>query len=149
MNLLVGITESAGAHLIWFLERFYPIERADPENADLQNLINRELARVPPGSDHLIFTPWLMGERCPVTTTTTRGTVFNVSMEHSRAHFLRALLEGIAFNLRWILDLYETDFGFHAQTLRALSGGATTAASGSLIAPGRLVAGPPSVILQS
>ncbi len=125
MNLLVGITESAGSHLIWFLERFYPIERADPENADLQNLINRELARVPPGSDHLIFTPWLMGERCPVTTTTTRGTVFNVSMEHSRAHFLRALLEGIAFNLRWILDLYETDFGFRTQTLRALGGGAT------------------------
>jgi xylulokinase len=125
MNLVVGITESAGAHLSWFLEQFYPVERADPENSNLQALINRELAKVPPGSDHLIFTPWLMGERCPVTTTTTRGTIFNVSLEHSRAHFLRALLEGIAFNLRWILDLFGQDFGFPAVPLRALGGGAT------------------------
>ena len=124
MNLLVGITESAGAHLTWFLERFYPLERADPGNADVQTMINRELAQVPPGSDHLIFTPWLMGERCPVTTTTTRGTLFNVSLEHSRAHFLRALLEGVAFNLRWILDLFGTDFGFRPGVLRVLGGGA-------------------------
>ena len=125
MNLLVGITESAGAHLSWFLDRFYPVERADPANADIQRLINQEIAQVPPGSDHLIFTPWLMGERCPVTTTTTRGTVFNVGLEHSRAHFLRALLEGIGFNLRWILDQFSADFGFHPASLRATGGGGT------------------------
>jgi xylulokinase len=124
MNLVVGVTESAGANLNWFLDRFYPTERADPANADPQGLINRELDRVPPGSAHLIFTPWLMGERCPVTSTTARGTVFNVGLEHSRAHFLRALLEGIGYNLRWILDQFGGDFGFRPATLRATGGGA-------------------------
>jgi xylulokinase len=125
MNLVVGITESAGAHLAWFLDRFYPTERADPAQADIQQLINREIARVPPGSDHLVFTPWLMGERCPVTTTTTRATVFNVGLEHSRAHFLRALLEGIGYNLRWTLDQFQRDYGLTAPRLRATGGGAT------------------------
>ncbi len=124
MHLVVGITESAGAHLNWFLDRFYPAERAIPANADPQRLINEEIARVPPGSDHLVFTPWLMGERCPMTTTTARGTVFNVGFEHSRAHFLRALLEGIGFNLRWILDQFGSDFGFQPAILRATGGGA-------------------------
>jgi len=46
-------------------------------------------------------------------------------LEHSRAHFLRALLEGIGFNLRWILDQFSADFGFHPASLRATGGGAT------------------------
>lgn len=125
MNLVVGVTESAGAHLGWFLDRFYPVERVDPATAGIQQLINREFALVPPGSDRLVFTPWLMGERCPVTTTTTRGTVFNIGPEHSRAHFLRALLEGIGLNLRWILEQFDSDFGFRPTTLRATGGGAT------------------------
>ena len=79
---------------------------------------------MPPGSDHLLFTPWLMGERCP-STTTARGTVFNIGLEHSRAHFLRALLEGIGYNLRWTLEQFRADFGLTAATLRATGGGAT------------------------
>ncbi len=125
MNLVVGITESAGAHLSWFLDQFYPVERADPAHADIQGLINQEIARVPPGADHLVFTPWLQGERCPVSSTTVRGTVFNLGLEHTRAHFLRALLEGIAFNLRWTLDQFRSDFGFRPIELRAAGGGAT------------------------
>ena len=125
MNLVVGITESAGSNVSWFLDRFYPVERADPATAGIQQLINQELAKVPPGSDHLLFTPWLMGERCPVTTTTARGTIFNIGLEHSRAHVLRALLEGIGLNLRWTLEQFGADFGFPAATLRATGGGAT------------------------
>ncbi len=125
MNLVAGVTESAGSNLSWFLDRFYPVERTDPATAAIQQLINQELAKVPPGSDHLIFTPWLMGERGPITTTTTRGTVFNIGLEHSRGHFLRALLEGIGFNLRWTLEQFRADLGFPAATLRATGGGAT------------------------
>lgn len=128
MNLLVGITESAGSHLAWFLDQFYAdaLARAtttgDP--AAIQNLIDQEVARVPPGSDHLVFTPWLLGERCPVSTTTERGTIFNLGFEHTRAHFLRALLEGIAYNLRWILDQFRTDFDLAPNGLRIVGGGA-------------------------
>lgn len=123
MNFVVGITESAGAHLDWFLGQFYAAEKAAAGEAGLYELVNREIARIPAGSDHLVFTPWLQGERCPVSTTTTRGTLFNLGLEHTRAHVLRALLEGIAFNLRWTLDQFGADYGFRPERLRAIGGG--------------------------
>lgn len=123
--LVVGITESAGTHLEWFLERFYSTEAPAREGPAFQAFIDAELARVPPGSDHLIFTPWLQGERCPVSTTTDRGTLFNLGLEHTRAHLLRALLEGIAYNLRWILEQFRGDFGFAPPELRVVGGGAS------------------------
>ena len=76
MNLLVGITESAGSNLDWMIEKFYKFEKNDPAIGNIYSFIDQETEGIPPGSDHLIFTPWLLGERCPVSTTTTRGTVY-------------------------------------------------------------------------
>jgi xylulokinase len=122
-NLLVGITESAGSNLDWMIEKFYKLEKNDPAIQDIYSFIDKETAGIPPGSDHLIFTPWLLGERCPVSTTTTRGTVFNLGPEHTRGHFVKALLEGVAFNLRWIFENYRRDFGLHPEKIRAIGGG--------------------------
>ena len=123
MNLVVGITESAGSNLDWMIEKFYRFEKDDPAIEDIYAFIDKETAGIPPGSDHLIFTPWLLGERCPVATTTTRGTVFNLGLEHSRGHVVKALLEGVAFNLRWIFENYRRDFGFNPPAIRAIGGG--------------------------
>jgi xylulokinase len=122
-NLLVGITESAGSNVDWLIDNFYKLEKADPKIENIYNFLNSETEGIPDGSDHLIFTPWLLGERCPVSTTTTRGTIFNLSLEHHRGHIVKALLEGIGYNLRWILENYERDFGFRVNTLRAIGGG--------------------------
>jgi xylulokinase len=123
MNLLVGITESAGSNLEWLIEKFYKYEKSDPKVQNIYDFINEETKGIPPGSDHLIFTPWLLGERCPVSTTTTRGTIFNIGLEHTRGHFVNALLEGIAYNLRWIFENYQRDFGFVPDKIRAIGGG--------------------------
>jgi xylulokinase len=123
MNLLVGITESAGSNLEWIIEKFYQYEKNDPAIANIYEFINKETEGIPAGSDHLIFTPWLLGERCPVSTTTTRGTVFNLGLEHSRGHIVNALLEGIAYNLRWILENIKRDFGFNPSKIRVIGGG--------------------------
>jgi len=122
-NLLVGITESAGANLDWMIEKFYKLEKNDPAISNIYTFIDKETAGIPPGSDHLIFTPWLLGERCPVSTTTTRGTVFNLGQEHTRGHFVKALLEGVGYNLRWIFENYRRDFGFDPEVIRAIGGG--------------------------
>lgn len=122
-NLLVGITESAGANLDWMIEKFYKLEKNDPAISNIYTFIDGETEGIPAGSDHLIFTPWLLGERCPVSTTTTRGTVFNLGQEHTRGHFVKALLEGVAFNLRWIFENYRRDFGFEPEIIRAIGGG--------------------------
>jgi len=123
MNLLVGITESAGSNLDWLIEKFYKYEKNDPAIKDIFPFIDRETEGVPPGSDHLIFTPWLLGERCPVSSTTTRGTLFNVGLEHTRGHFVKALLEGVGYNLKWIFENYKRDFGFQPEKIRAIGGG--------------------------
>ena len=123
MNLLVGITESAGSNLEWIIEKFYKYEKGNPEVKNIYDFINKETQGIPAGSDHLIFTPWLLGERCPVSTTATRGTVFNLGPEHTRGHFVNALLEGIGFNLRWIMENLKKDFGYHPEKIRAIGGG--------------------------
>ncbi len=123
MNLLVGITESAGSNLEWMIEKFYKFENNDPAVENIYDFINHETFGIPAGSDNLLFTPWLLGERCPVSTTTTRGTIFNLGPEHTRGHFVNALLEGIGFNLRWILENVKRDFGFNPIKLRAIGGG--------------------------
>ena len=126
-NLVVGVTESAGANLEWLIERFYHQEKNQLDNKRIYELLDKEASEVRPGSDHLIFSPWLLGERCPVSTTTTRGTIYNLSLEHKRGHFVRALSEGIAYNLRWIIENYQKDFGFKIPTLRITGGGSQNA----------------------
>lgn len=122
-NLVVGITESAGANLEWVIERFYSMEKEHIKDGSIYDIMDQEANEVAPGSNHLIFTPWLLGERCPVSTTTTRGTIYNLSLEHKRGHFVRALAEGIAYNLRWIIENYEKDFSFKIPSLRITGGG--------------------------
>ena len=89
-------------------------------HADMDKVIET----IPPGSDHLLCTPWMLGERCPVSSTTTRATLFNIGPEHTREHLMRAVYEGIGYNLRWILENFEKDYGFHCRQFRIIGGGA-------------------------
>lgn len=122
-NLVVGITESAGANLEWLIERFYSEEKKTLGLSSIYEQLDKEAYEVAAGSERLIFTPWMLGERCPVSTTTTRGTIYNLSLEHKRGHFVRALSEGIAYNLRWIIENYQRDFDFKLPSLRITGGG--------------------------
>lgn len=124
MNIVVGVTEAAGSCIKWIADEFYSHEQKDPGIPDIYALMDEHVKKVPPGSDHLICTPWMLGERCPVSTTTTRATLFNISHTHTREHLMRAVYEGVAYNLRWILENYEKDFGFNMPALKLIGGGA-------------------------
>ena len=123
MNLIAGITESAGANIQWIQEQFFSEEKKEYGDKIFDHM-DEAIRKIPPGSDHLICTPWMLGERCPVSSTTTRATLFNISMEHTREHLMRAVYEGIAYNLRWILENYEADYGFACDNFRIIGGGA-------------------------
>lgn len=122
-NLMIGVTETAGNNVEWLIDKFYKKELEEVGKEGIYSILTEEAEKIPAGSDHLIFTPWFLGERCPVSTTTTRGTIFNLGMEHSRGHFIRALFEGIGFNLRWIIENYEKDFRFDIPEFRFIGGG--------------------------
>lgn len=123
LNLMIGVTETAGNNVEWLINKFYKKELDEVGKEGIYKILNEEAEKVPVGSDYLIFTPWFLGERCPVSSTTTRGTIFNLGMEHSRGHFIRALFEGIGFNLRWIIENYVKDFKFNISEFRFIGGG--------------------------
>jgi len=123
MNLVVGITESAGANTEWLLSTFFSQEKQTMSASRLFELLENEVKQTNAGADYLIMTPWFLGERCPVSTTTTRSTIFNLSHQHTRAHIVRAHFEGIAYNLRWSLHNLKKDFGFDIKELKITGGG--------------------------
>ena len=123
MNLIAGITESAGANIQWLQEQFFASEK-EKYGDEIFSYMDEVIKKIPPGSDHLVCTPWMLGERCPVSSTTTRATLFNISMVHTREHLMRAVYEGIGYNLRWILENYQEDYGFSCDNFRIIGGGA-------------------------
>lgn len=120
--LIAGITESAGANIQWAIDQFFAEEKAREEN--IFEYINALVEKIPAGSEHLVVTPWMLGERCPVSSTTTRSTFFNMSMNHTKGHIMRAMYEGIAYNLRWVIENYRHDYGFDCKEIRVIGGGA-------------------------
>ena len=123
MNLIAGITESAGANIQWLCDEFFAKEKEE-YGEGIFKYMDSVIKTIPPGSDHLVCTPWMLGERCPVSSTTTRATLFNINMVHTREHLMRAVYEGIGYNLRWILENYHNDYGFSCDNFRIIGGGA-------------------------
>jgi len=119
--LLVAETETAGACRDWSANCLLSGTHAEK---DLAALLDQEVESVTPGAEGLIFTPWLCGERSPVADVAVRSSFINLTIHHQRAHLLRAVYEGVAYNLRWIIEVLDTIFGFPLQTLRIVGGGA-------------------------
>ena len=122
--LLFSEMETAGACLKWIADEFYQAEQADPNVVNVYALMDQKVETIPPGADFLVCTPWMYGERSPVSDTWVRSTFFNLSADHTREHLLRAVYEGVAYNLRWMIEIVEKHFGFPLPVLRVIGGGA-------------------------
>jgi xylulokinase len=92
--------------------------------ANAYHLFDEIAARTPAGSDKLIFTPWLYGERTPVDDHTVRGGFFNQSLQTNREHMIRAVFEGVAFNSRWLLKYAEQFIKRRMDAINMIGGGA-------------------------
>lgn len=125
MYIMIGESETAGACLEWFADQFATPEERERcgGGGDIFQILDEVVDGVEVGSGRLIFTPWMFGERAPVTDTALRASFINLSLEHGRDHLLRAVYEGVAYNLRWLLDA-AGEAGFPCDPLRAIGGGA-------------------------
>lgn len=85
-----------------------------------------EIAAVPPGARNLLFLPYLIGERSPWWNPQARGAFVGLTMAHGRAEMARAVLEGVAFNLRLIVEALESQ-GARIPAVRLIGGGARSA----------------------
>jgi xylulokinase len=81
---------------------------------------------VPPGSRKVIFTPWLNGERSPIDDRRARGGFHNISLQTDRSHLARAVLEGVAFNNRWLHEYVEKFAKRRLDPIRVIGGGAVS-----------------------
>ena len=70
--------------------------------------LDRAVAAAPPGSGGLLFLPWLSGAQAPEQDPNARGAFLNLSLQTTRTHMLRAILEGVSYNLRWLLPAVES-----------------------------------------
>jgi xylulokinase len=111
----MGVMLSAAGSLRWFRDTFAP-------GADYDSLL-AAAAQVPAGCEGLIFLPYLSGERTPHPDPLARGGFVGLTVRHSLPHLTRAVLEGVAFGLRDILDLL-TASGAAATSIRVSGGGA-------------------------
>jgi xylulokinase len=114
--LVANNHETAGLCLKWFKDSVL--------GSDSYESVVAEAATAPVGSGGVMFTPWLKGERSPVEDRTLRGAFLNVSLTTGREHLSRAVLEGVAFNARWLMDAVEGFVRRPFASLRILGGGA-------------------------
>lgn len=121
---VMGVTQGAGLSLRWFREQLGESETwyARQIGEDPYAAIIREAEAVPPGSDGLLFLPYLMGERTPHLDPRARGAWFGLTAGHKRGHLIRAILEGVAFSLRDSLEIFK-EMNIPVKQIRASGGG--------------------------
>ena len=117
--LLGNNQDSAGRCLQWFRDNV-----AGPAGTATYGDVIDTAARAPAGAHGVIFTPWLTGERSPVDDRAARAGFHNISVATTEADLARAVLEGVAYNLRWLLHAAEHFTGRPLDPIRIIGGGA-------------------------
>ena len=94
--------------LNWTIDRFFAREHEEL-GADIFSYINEEVEKIDPGCDGLYAAPWLFGEQFPVCDANARAMFFNIREDHSRMHFIGAVMESICFSMKWQIELFMKD----------------------------------------
>jgi len=108
-----GAVNNGGVILRWLRDELAAaeVETANRLGQNPYDLITQIAAGVRPGSDGLLFHPYLTGERAPLWNSDARGSFFGLSLHHKREHMIRAVLEGIIYNLYTVLLALEESIG--------------------------------------
>jgi xylulokinase len=117
---VMGVTQAAGYSLRWFRDQFGVV--GDPAQDAYARLMT-EASSAPAGADGLLWAPYLMGERTPHLDPNARGALVGISATHTRAHVVRAILEGVAFSMRDTLTIFA-ELKIPVESIRLGGGGA-------------------------
>lgn len=130
-----GELETSGKSLEWvknhlaldeidiYLKKQKINEGTEAASKSLYDHMCESIKDTPAGSGGVIFTPWLHGNRCPFEDSNARGMFFNISLDTGKRKLIRAVLEGIAYHTRWMLEasMKKTTI---SDTIRFVGGGA-------------------------
>uniref|UniRef100_A0A7J3X5I1 Carbohydrate kinase, FGGY n=1 Tax=Thermofilum pendens TaxID=2269 RepID=A0A7J3X5I1_THEPE len=120
-----GAVNSGGVVLRWLRDNMGQLEKIVGGSAGLSpyELLSREAERAPPGSEGLLFLPYISGERFPSFGNQASGVLFGLKEHHTRAHVVRALMEGVALNLKIVGEALREN-GLSFGEVRITGGGA-------------------------
>ncbi len=123
---VMGVTQAAGLSLRWFRDQFLDAiaqNGADSSGVDPYDRLTAEAAAIPAGADGLLWTPYLMGERTPHLDANARAALIGLTASHTRAHIVRAILEGVAFSLKDTFTIFQ-EMDVPVKSIRLGGGGA-------------------------
>lgn len=125
--LLQGGTTGGGGVMRWFEHEFADYERSKAKETGKSSLtqLNELGEKAAPGSDGVIFLPYMAGERSPIWNPDAKGVFYGLDFSKTKGHMLRACMEGVAFSLRHNLEI-AGEAGAEAQVLRAMGGSANS-----------------------
>jgi len=123
---LMGVMLSAGGSLRWFRDALgkEEVREATDKGVEAYEILLEGAEAVPPGSEGLLFLPYLTGERTPHADPLARGAFVGLTLRHSKAHLVRAVLEGVAYGLRDSLELLRRSGASDLKQVRLSGGGA-------------------------
>jgi len=130
----IAEAETAGACLQWVRDHLatdeigvylkeHPAKNPEAEKDRLYTLLNQAVSDTEPGAGGVIFTPWLHGSRSPREDAYARGIFFNLGLNTGKRMLIRAVLEGVAYHDRWMLEAVEKQIP-RRETVRLVGGGA-------------------------
>ena len=137
--------ETAGKCFEWVMDHLaldeigvYPNNATVADNTEskytsLYDYLSEEAGKVPPGANGVLFTPWLHGNRCPFEDSDAGGMFFNIKIETGKRDMIRAVLEGICYHLRWLLESSEKKVKT-SDTIRFVGGGALSPVTCQMLA---------------
>ena len=122
---LMGVMLSAAGSFDWYKTAFGATEEQEAEASgkNVFDILTHQAANAPPGSEGLLFLPYLSGERTPHPDPHARGTFFGMTLRHGKAHMTRSVLEGITYGMNDSLQLIR-NLGIEISEVRASGGGA-------------------------
>jgi xylulokinase len=120
--VMMGITQTAGESLNWFRTAFDQNGTGGQSSKDVFEQYNNAIRDIPDGSDGLIFLPYLNGERTPYWDSNARGVFFGINLATRKAHFIKAIMEGVSFALRNCMETLES-LGITVDQVMAVGGG--------------------------
>lgn len=137
--------ETAGKCLEWvkdhlcldeigiFIEKKKITDHTEKAYTSLYDYMTEVVDTVPAGANGVIFTPWLHGNRCPFEDPNAAGIFFNININTGKSDMLRAVIEGVCYHLRWLLEAEDRKIKT-SQTIRFVGGGALSDVTAQILA---------------
>ena len=137
--------ETAGKCLEWvkdhlaldeigiYLKKTHVAEDMESKYTNLYQFLSDVIESVPAGSNGVVFTPWFHGNRCPFEDPNSRAMFFNISLDTGKSEIIRAMVEGVCFHMRWMLETQDKKIKT-SNVIRFVGGGALNDSTSRILA---------------